>query len=81
MTISIRSLDIGFDVRAVGQTVTLPADTTAVLCDLPERGGYVMPRKDAIVGTPEQILRSLRGLGYSVHFRTNEDERGIGLPE
>jgi hypothetical protein len=69
MTISIRSIDIGFDVRAVGQTVMLATNTTAVLCDLPARDGYVMPRKQPVTGTPEKILRSLRGLGYSVRFK------------
>ena len=79
MTISIRSIDVGFDLRAVGQTTTLPPGTTAVLCDLPERNGYVMPREKAVTGTPEKILRSLRGLGYSVRFCDDAEERKLGL--
>lgn len=67
-TISLRSIDIGYDVRVVGGTWTLPSDTTAVLCDMPERDGYVIARKKPVTGTPLQILRSLRGLGYSVRF-------------
>jgi len=70
-TVSIRSIDFGFDTRAVpGPPIRLPVGTMAVLCDLPERDGYVMPRKGAITGTPGQILKRLRGLGYSVCYYT-----------
>ena len=68
MTISIRSTDMGYDLRAVGQEVILPADTDAVLCDMPERNGYVIRREDAVTGTHDQIVKRLRGLGYRVRF-------------
>lgn len=72
-TVSIRSIDVGFDPRAVGDgPLLLPVGTTTVLCDLPERDGYVGAREGAITGTPTQILKRLRGLGYSVRYYTPE---------
>jgi hypothetical protein len=68
MMISIRSIDVGFDLRTVGQSAVLPIGTTAVLCDSPKRNGYVLARKKAITGTPHEILKKLRGLGYSVRY-------------
>ena len=68
LTISLRSIDVGFDLRAVGQTAILPEGITAVLCDLPERGGHVIPREQPVSGNPAQILKRLRGLGYSVRY-------------
>lgn len=69
--ISIRSIDIGFDVRSTGQTVELPDHVTTVLCDLPDRDGYIMPRKKPVTGSQAAILKTLRGLGYSVRFKNS----------
>lgn len=68
MTISIRSIDIGFDLRAVGQRIILPADTDCVLCDLPERDGIVQRWEEPVTGSREKITRALRGLGYRIDF-------------
>ena len=67
-TYSLRSLDVGFDLRALKMTATLPAGTTAVLCDMPRRKGPTKPRKEPVTGSPTEILRTLRRLGYSVRW-------------
>ena len=75
MHISIKSIDVGFDLRAVGQTVLLDPETTSVAYDKPERGGYVTAADKHAEGTPQQILRTLRGAGYKCRFEELRAEK------
>lgn len=68
-TISIRSIDLGFDPRNVdgpGRVIEIPQDIDAVYCDERPHHGYVHPRPLPIRGSITQIISSLRQLGYSV---------------
>jgi hypothetical protein len=57
--ISLRSIDVGFDLRLHKYTTEIPRDVTAVECEA--RHGY---DGVTVTGTPEQIVRQLRFLGY-----------------
>lgn len=67
-TVTLRSIDVGFDLRLHKMTAQIPAGTTHVLCDERQRGACVLARREPVTGTPEEITQQLRGFGYRVRW-------------
>jgi len=67
-SLSIRSIDVGWDPRTVGSTVLLPKGTKCVYYDQAKRGGIVCPEPVPATGNRQQILATLRHAGYDVRF-------------
>lgn len=69
LEVSVRSIDIGFDPRRIGQTVKLPKYVTRVLYDEPaDESGIVRAAKKPALGDAKTIAKQLVAVGYTVEI-------------
>jgi hypothetical protein len=69
LEVSVRSIDVGFDPREVGQAVKLPKFVTRVLYDEPRGSdGIVRAADKPAIGDAKAIAAKLESVGYTVEI-------------
>jgi hypothetical protein len=69
MTISLLPADLGFDIKATGAPVVLPAGPVWLTVSYLGRDG----RSSVIAGNVESVAYALRCAGYTVKFDSREE--------